>query len=113
MSNTQIVQAEALRSLIYTSMGASYVAVGTKFLHPIRLVGITNGTNGALLLSTDGSTDHLFIPAGGYKLFDLTVNRNLTDPQFVLPTGTQFYVKLSGAPSSGSVYIEALYGVQS
>lgn len=110
MANRQLVQPETLRSVGFAAIGASYVVLGSAFSNPIRLLVITNATNGDLLLSLDGSTDHFFIAASSFKLFDFNTNRLLVDQMWVLPTGTQFYVKQSTAPSSGSVYLEALYG---
>lgn len=113
MSNTQLVQFDTLRSLAFGSISGSYAAVGSALLYPARLLVITNQTNGDLFVSTDASHDMLFLVQNTFKLFDLTTNRLNVDQMFVIPAGTQFYVKQSSAPSSGSVYIEVLYGVKS
>ena len=113
MSNTQLVQFDTLRSLAFGSISASYAAVGTVLLYPARLIVFTNQTNGDLFVSTDGSTNMLFLAANTFKLFDLSTNRLNVDQMFVLPAGTQFYTKQSTAPTSGALYIEILYGVKS
>jgi hypothetical protein len=110
MSNVQTVSFDALRALASGSISTSYVAVGTPFTHPVRLICITNNTDGDMLFSVDASTDMLFIPKGAFKLFDLNTNRLAQDQYWVLPIRTQFYVKYSTAPMSGAVYIEALWG---
>ena len=110
MTNTQAVQFEELRSLGFASISGSYAAVGTPFEHPVRLICITNNTDGEMLFSTDASTDMLFIAAGSFKLFDLNTNRLHIDQYFALAAGTQFYVKQNTAPTEGDVYIEVLYG---
>lgn len=106
---SQVVSFEALRTLDYTGISASYAAVGTKFANPIRLICITNNTDGDMFFSTDGNTDMLFVAAGSFKLFDLNTNRQNSDQVWVLQKGTQFYVKQSTAATQKSVYIEVLY----
>lgn len=101
---------EALRSLAFGSISGSYAAVGTALENQCRLICITNNTEGDMLFSIDGSTDHLFVAAGSFKLFDLQSNmKSVNEDRFVFKKGTQFYVKQSEAPVSGSVYIEVIY----
>lgn len=101
---------DTLRSLAHGSISGSYAPVGAAFGHPTRLICITNNTDGDMFFSTDGSNDQLFVAKQSFKLFDLTTNHGQYDSTFVLPIGTQFYVKQSSAPTTGSVYIEAIYG---
>lgn len=110
MSNIQTVSFDALRSLASGSITTSYVAVGGPFVNPVRLICLTNNTDGDMFFSVDGSTNHLFIPKGAFKLFDLNTNRTNQGQWWVLPINTQFYVKYSTAPMSGAVYIECLWG---
>lgn len=101
---------DTLRSLANGSISGTYAAVGTKFGHTVRLICFTNATDGDMLFTDDLSVDKLFIAANSFKLFDLTTNRENNSPIFVLPKNTQFYVKQSTAPTTGSVYIECIYG---
>lgn len=110
MSNEQTVSIDPLRSLAFGSISGSYAAVGTAFAHPVRLICITNNTDGDMFFSTDGSTNMLFVAAGSFKLFDLNTNRTNRDQYWVLPAGTQIYVKQSTAPSKNAVYVECLWG---
>lgn len=110
MSNVQTVSIDPIRSIAHGSITNSYVAVGTAFTHPCRLICITNDTDGGMLFSTDASTDMLYLPAGTFKLFDLNTNRFKREQYWVFPVGTQFYVKYSAAPTKNSVYIEVLWG---
>lgn len=106
----QRAQLEALRSLAFGGISGTYAAVGTAFANPVRLICITNNTEGDMLFSRDASTDELFIPAGSFKLFDISTNhRAVNQDDLVFEIGTQFYVKQDTAPVSGSVYIEVLY----
>ena len=110
MSNIQTVSFDAYRTLGEASITASFVAVGTPFVHPVRLICITNNTDGDMIFSVDAVTNHLFIPKGAFKLFDLNTNRTKQSQFWVLAERTQFYVKYSTAPSTGAVYIECLWG---
>lgn len=105
---SQIVSVDALRTLAFGSISGTYAALGIPFAHPMRMICIVNNTNGDLTFSFDTVNDNLFVPAGGFKLFDLTTNKNDPDTTFVFRIFTQVYVK--GSPSSGSVYLEAIYG---
>ena len=90
---------EPLRSLAFGSISGSYAAIGTPTEHPVRLVCITNATQGDMLFSLDGVTDHLFVNAGSFKLFDIQSNMTPEkESAFVLDQGTQFYVKQIAAP---------------
>lgn len=105
----QNVKFDTLRTLAYTSITSSYVAVGTPTTVQARIICITNTCDKAVTFSTDGSTDMLIIPSGSFKLFDLTNNRANVDQVFVVPAHTQFYVKQVAAPGSGAVYVEVVY----
>jgi len=108
---SQIVELDVLRSLSNTGISGTYAAVGTQFLYPARLICITNNTDGDMLFSNDAVNDKLFIPKNSFKLFDLTTNKGGSDGIFCLRQGTIMYVKQSTAASTGSVYIEVIYGI--
>jgi hypothetical protein len=103
---------DTLRSLGFASISAAYAAVGSALTVNPRIMCITNKTQGDMIFSIDSSnaSGHLFVPAGTFKLFDLTANLVPgKDDNFVIAEGTQFYVKQVTAPTSGAVYIEYLY----
>ena len=101
---------EALRSLAFGSISGTYAAVGTPFDNPVRLICITNNTEGDMLFTYDTSVDQLFVAAGSFKLFDISANHKPSNQDdLCFPKETQFYVKQLEAPVSGSVYIEVLY----
>jgi hypothetical protein len=110
MNNSQVVAFDQIRSSAAASISSSYSPIGGPFVNMVRLVCITNNTQGDLFFSTDGSTDMLFVGAGGFKLFDLNTNRTNTDQFWVFPIGTQFYVRYNTTPTSGAAYIECLWG---
>lgn len=105
------VRFDALRSKAFGVITNAYTTIGSPLAKNWRMFRITNNTNGDMLISADGTTDNLFIPAGGFVLYDLATNAvNVQDSDwFVMQIGTQFYVKYSSAPTAGTVYIEGLY----
>ena len=112
MTNVQTVTIDPIRSVAFGSITTSYVALGTGFTKPIRLICLTNNTDGDMLFSVDAVTDQIFIPKGAFKLFDLTTNRLENATFWVFDVGTAFFVKYSTAPTTGAVYLEALWGQQ-
>lgn len=99
-----------LRSLAFGSISASYSTVGVPLEVPTRVIRILNNTDGAMLFSTDGVVDQLFLPAGTFVLYDIAGNSG-PNSSFRLHTGIQFSVKYSTVPTIGAVYIEAILGV--
>lgn len=112
MASAKKVYFDTLRSLASGSISASYAAVGSALTNNARIICITNLTQGIMLFSTDNSIaeGQIIVPAGSFKLIDITANLVPGhDDNFCMAKGTQFYVKQSTAPTSGSVYIEAVY----
>lgn len=101
---------DAVRELAFGSVGASYAALGSAFTHYPRIIGITNSTDVDVYISFDGSTNQLRLAANSFKLYDVSTNRVRDDGVF-FPIGTQIYAKrVSGAPSTGAVWAEVMYG---
>ncbi len=103
---------ESLRSLAFGGISGTYAAVGTPTTHMIRAFCITNDTEGDMIFTLDNTdaAGNMFVAAGSYKLYDIQSNMNAQfDDKYVLEIGTQFYVKQSTAPVSGSVYVECMY----
>ena len=108
MANKAVI--EPIRTLGFAGISGTYAKVGTPFEYKVRVICISNNTEGDLHFTTDELEDQLFIAAGSYKLFDIQANKNnVTDNDFVLPIGTQFFVKQITAPVSGAVYIEVIH----
>ena len=108
---SQVIRVAPLQSVAFGSITSSYKDLGVAFGHSVRIIRFVNNTNGLLLISFDGSTDNLVLPAGSFVLYDVTTNKANNTPWLVFSNGTQAFVKYSGsAPTSGSVYLELLYG---
>jgi|SRR5277367_2289917 len=111
MSFTNKAQVDVLRTLGFASVSATFVAVGLPFVYQARIICFTNTSTEDLIFSMDGVTDQLIVPAGSFKLFDITMNhRPVNMDDFCFAIGTQWYVRYaSGAPTTGAVYIEVVY----
>jgi hypothetical protein len=107
---TNKAQVDVLRTLAFGSITGSYVAVGAPQAYQARIICFTNTTDKDVTFSMDGVTDQLIVPAGSFKLLDITTNhRPVNQDDFCFANGTQWYVKYVSAPGSGSVYIEIVY----
>jgi len=101
---------DELRTLAFGGISGAYAVVGDPLEHMARGVCFTNNTEGDMLFTDDNTVDKIFVAAGSFKLWDIQSNMNAQfDDKYVLPIGTQFYVKQLEAPVSGSVYIEVIY----
>lgn len=103
------VSFEAVKEVAAASVTASYTAVGTATTDHTRLLSISNGTDADCYISLDGTTNHIRLSANSFKLFDLTANQ-VSNDGFFIAEGTIFYVKrVSGAPTTGTLWIEVMY----
>lgn len=104
----------------HTGAGAAYAALGSPTGQPIQSLIISTTLNASVFLSTDGSTDMLFVPqsasgmgsASGH-IFQIDVSGNKQGTaRLAFPVGTQFYLKQGpdGAPSAGDISITGIYG---
>ena len=105
------VTADTIRSVLFSSITNSYLALGLVFANQVRMMRIVNATDGDIFISLDGVNNHFFVPAGSFVLYDFTANKTTSSSTFVLPVGTQLYIKYSSAPSKLSVYAECIYAV--
>lgn len=104
------VQFDAVRELAFSGISGSYATVGTPLTDHARIINFNNSTNVDIYISLDGTTNNLRLAANTFQLFDFSTNKIQDDGLFV-PIGTQFYAKqVSGAPASGTVWIEVISG---
>lgn len=108
-----IVRADTLRTKNFSAITNSYTTLGTALTKNWRMFKITNNTDGDMLISFDGTTNNLFVPAMSFTLYDLSTNAlNVQDSDwFVMQVGSQFYVKYSTAPTSGDMWVEGIYSL--
>lgn len=108
MTQKTIAIFESLRSIAFGSITANYTAVGGATQSPVHAFRICNGTNADMLISLDGSTNHIRVPANAFVLWDISTNRINPPGQFHIPENIYFYVKYVSAPTSGTLWIEVL-----
>lgn len=100
--------ADPVKTLAFGSIVAGYTAIDTGLLHPAHMVFVQNLTDVSLMFSIDGINDHFPLPANGYLVMDVTSNKSVSNALFIA-TGTTFYVKCIGIPTTGSVYVSSFY----
>jgi hypothetical protein len=110
MANVQTVSIDPIRVLAEASIGATYVAFGTPFTNPVRLIVVANNTDGDMYISDDGVNNKMFVGAGVTRVLDLNTNRLANDKYWAFPNNTQFYIKYITMPTKGAVYLEAYWG---
>jgi hypothetical protein len=106
-----VARFDSLISLAAGSITASYTTLGSPLTQNWRIFKITNDTDGNMLISFNGTTDNIFVPAASFTLYDLSTNAPpiAVTSNLVLALGTQFYIKYVSAPTTGSVYVEGVY----
>lgn len=105
-----VAEFDTLRSIAFGSISGSYANIGTSLDTQCTLFKIANNTDGDVIISTNGGvTDHIFVAAGSFSLYDIRSNRKtIHQDNYVLPIGTQFAIKQVTAPTEGNVYVEVL-----
>ena len=107
---TNKAMVDTLRTLAFGGISGTYAPVGPPQAFQARIICFTNTGNADVIFSMDGTTDQLIVPAGSFKLFDVTTNhRPVNQDDFCFANGTQWYVKQAAAITSGAVYIEIVY----
>jgi hypothetical protein len=102
---------EPVRTLGFAAIGAGYVGVGTSLNYPTRMTLIQNTTDAILMFSFDGINDNFPLLANTFLLLDLSSNKTIETGYFIAK-GERLYVKNMGtAPTTGSVYFTAIYGI--
>lgn len=84
----------------------TYQTLGSSLSEAGVLVKVINDSNVDVDVSTDGTTDMDYVPAGTFFLYDLRTNHG-PEVQFAFKKGTQFYIK-GAAAGSGSVYLTVI-----
>lgn len=100
---------ETIRVVAFGSINATFTALGGILGHHTRQFRFVNTTNADISISVDGATEIIRMAAGSSFVNDLSTNKVQDDGLF-LAEGTQFYIQYaSGAPTSGSFWLEVMY----
>ena len=111
--SSAIVRFENLRRLGFAALGAGYVAVGTPFANPLRLIKVTNTTDANLIISFDGVADKDVVAANSAYVYDYAANKSSQGGYLEQPVGDCVYVKLEAAAATlGNVYVTTIYAAQ-
>lgn len=100
---------EDQRQIAFGSIIPGYSLVGTTFDHPIRMLMVFNQTDALLQFSMNGVDDHFVLDAGMAAIYDFASNR-VQDYAFFFGKGDGVYVEQIGVPTTGNVYVSAIYG---
>ncbi len=101
-------QFDPVRELAFGGISGAYAPIGTPLTDHARIVRIVNSTNAEIYISIDGVNNHIRMAVSSFVLFDFSTNK-IQDDGLFLSVGTQFWAKqVSGAPTSGAVWIEVV-----
>ena len=120
---------EPVKWLLGASITANYVALAdvtgnTLIVHPGRQILIQNATDGDVMISLDGITDHVPIFMGSFILLDISSNKEDPSGAFDMAKGTTIYAtQIDGAgggglpfaglfsdPTTGALFASLMYG---
>lgn len=108
MAYTEQLLYDPMKTIDSATFTGSYQALGTVLVHPASIVKIINASTVSVTISTDGGTsDHDFLPANSFALYDCTANRPSSSPTVAAPKGRQYMIK--GSAGTGSVYLILQY----
>lgn len=103
---------EPLRSIAAGSISSSYNTVGSPFQHPIYWIHLVNDTDAALTFSWDGIDDHVYLPAGGFLVMDITTNHAANASGLFFSIGQRIWTaSATSDPTTGIVTLSAFYAV--
>ena len=119
-ANCVRVAYEDLRSINWATIAASpasYVAVGTELVNPVRILKIKNTTDVNLMISLNGLDDKDMIPTMTGDVMDYGANRAEPGGHLELPARGFIYTKpeldsitgLPAVPTEGYLYITVVY----
>ena len=105
------VKAIELETIASSTLTGSYQAINPAGLpQACFLVELVNGSNQAVTISLDGSTDNLVVLAASSKPYPTPINTLINSRGALWPKGTIFYAK--GTAGSGDIAVCGLYQEQ-
>lgn len=107
------IRYEELRSVSALDVSADYEGVGLPFENPVRILKVTNLTNGNILVSFNGIDDHDVAPANGAYVYDYGTNRSSSGSLLEQSAFDRMYIKAeAGLPDTGTFYVTVIYASQ-
>jgi hypothetical protein len=109
-SNAARVRFEELRGVEFGDIGLAYFAIGDPYQNPIRIFDVFNDTDASLLISFDGVTPHIYMPAHSGRIYDYGSNRQANSDQLEQEKMTQAWVTASSSlPTLGGLFVTVIY----
>lgn len=108
VAQSTILKWDLLRSVSSASLSGTYMAVGTPFTYPARVLKVINASTMDVTVSIDGVNDYDYVVSGGAFIYDCGTNKGSSSNVLEIPEGTQIYCK--GTAGTGSIYVVVLYG---
>lgn len=108
------INAEELRILDFGDLSEAFAAVGSELAHPAHILTIQNQTDVDIYWSWHEPLIQGFLPAnGGHLILDITTNKKWEQGMYLARGITVSAAAVPGqaAPTTGSVYVTAFYGV--
>jgi len=100
------VKLDTIRELGFASILVTYAAIGSATDDNARIVFAGNDSDADVYITNDGVNNKWKLKANSFRLLDITCNKTPYAPLF-FEKGTTFSAKrVSGAPTSGGVWIE-------
>ncbi len=111
--NSLLVRYEDLRSLGFAAISGTYAGVGTSFVHPVRMLKVSNLTNANLIISFNGIDDKDVVAASSAYIYDFASNQSESAGNLEQQAGERLYVREEDvAPTLGNVYVTVIYADQ-
>ncbi len=85
-----------------STFDGTYQTLGDALSDSVVLIKCINNSDKDVDISIDGTTDHDFIPAGSFFLYDVRTNHGVNN-DLRFPLGTQFYTKSTAG--TGDIYL--------
>lgn len=110
MSDAVRIKAEQVKVIAAADIGSGLTLIDSITQHAARMILFQNLTDALLMFSLNGTTDHFPLASETYFVLDVATNRTATSEELYYPTGSAFYVRQIGTPTTGSVYVTIFYG---
>lgn len=103
---------EPLRSIAAGLIDNTYRTIGSPFQHPIYWMHLVNDTDSALTFSWDGIDDHVYLPAGGFLVMDITTNHAANASGLFFSIGQRIWTREAIiTPTTGIVTLSVFYAL--
>lgn len=101
---------ENLRSIAFGSLSTTFMGIGSAILNPARQLLFVNTTDALVIISDDGVNDKFVLTPFTSFIDDVASNRAEPGGNLSAAQGTRYYVRTTGTPTEGAVYLTAFYG---